>query len=119
LVIFVDADAVIAGLVGVRCEAADVAGAGWIGPRRCALEMVAEKMRRKKSAAGRRMKVASRFRLGAFTGWDGWEGAQVSPLCKWLEMLVVRTSGMKDGETAVWFGKDRIHETSGSGTRGV
>ena len=84
MVILVDADTVIAGLVGVRCEAADEARAGFIEARCCALERVAEKMRRKKSAAGRRMKVASRFRLGAFAPSDGWEGPQVSQLCKWL-----------------------------------
>lgn len=115
LVIFVDADAVIAGLAGVRCEAAEEGGAGFIEARCCALERLAEKMRRKKNAAGRRMKVASRFRLGAFTGWDGWEGPQVSQLCKWLGMLKVRTSRMKDREIALWIGKARTHGSSGGG----
>ena len=84
MVVFVDAEAVIAGLVGVRSEAGDEAGAGFTEARCCALERVAKKMRRKTSTAGRRMKVASRFRLGAFTASDGWEGPQVSQLCKWL-----------------------------------
>ena len=87
MIIFVDADAVIAGLVGVRCEAADEAGAGIIEARCRALERVAKKMRRKKRVAGRRMKVASRFRLGAFTPSDVWEGPQVSQLCKWLGLM--------------------------------
>ena len=84
MVIFVDADALIAGLVAVRGEAADEAGAGFVEARCWALERVAKKMKRKKSVAGRRMKVASRFRLGAFTPSDGWEGPQVSQLCTWL-----------------------------------
>ena len=82
LVIFVDADAVIAGLVGVRGEAADEGLAGIIEARVWALERVAKKMRRKKRAAGRRMKVASRFGLSAFSDSDGWDGSQVSQLRK-------------------------------------
>ena len=51
-VIFVEAGRVIAKLAVVFCVSAEVAGGGSIGPRRCALQIVAGKMRRKKVLLG-------------------------------------------------------------------